>query len=125
MTIGQDIYSFIPMPDRETPSLEPKAFHILVSLAGGASHGYAIRQEVDARTAGAIRLWPATLYGLLSELAALGLIEDAAAPAGPGDDPRRRYYALTPAGRRRLADEAARMASLARLARTRLGRRTS
>lgn len=103
--------------------LDAKAFHILVALAGGPSHGYAIRQEVEARTNGTIRLWPATLYGQLAELADTGLIQETAAAAG--DDPRRRYYALTPAGRRLLSAEAARLDSLARLARARLGRRTT
>ncbi len=83
-------------------------------------HGYAIRQEVEARTRGAIRLWPATLYGLLAALSRQRLIHEARSPAGPGDDPRRRYYALTPEGRRALTEEAARLERLARLARTSL-----
>jgi DNA-binding PadR family transcriptional regulator len=48
---------------------EEKGFHILVALAAKPLHGYAIRQEVEARTEGQVRLWPTTLYGLLSELA--------------------------------------------------------
>jgi len=100
--------------------MNPKSLHILVALAGGPRHGYAIRQEVEDRTSGAVRLWPATLYGLLSEMAETGLIEETEGPGGPDDDPRRRYYALTAEGRRTLAAEAARLESLARLARTRL-----
>lgn len=100
--------------------LDPKSFHILVALARGASHGYAIRQEVEARTDGEVRLWPATLYGTLAELARLGLIEETASPGGPDDDPRRRYYAITMLGRQVLAAEAQRLESLARLARARL-----
>jgi DNA-binding PadR family transcriptional regulator len=100
--------------------LDPKALHVLVALAAGPSHGYAIRQEVEARTDGALRLWPASLYGTLAELAERGLIEEARPPRGRDDDPRRRYYALTRDGRQRLAGEAARLASLARLARSRL-----
>jgi len=98
-----------------------KGFHILVALAAKPLHGYAIRQEVEARTEGQVRLWPTTLYGLLSELASGGLIEESDFDAGPDDDPRRRYYALTPKGRRFLAAEAARMEGLARLARANLG----
>jgi len=106
-------------PDEFLP-LDPKSFHILVALARGASHGYAIRQEVEARTAGEVRLWPATLYGTLAELARRGLIQETASPGGPDDDPRRRYYAITALGREVLAAEAARLESLARLARSHL-----
>lgn len=105
------------------PFLDDKAFHILVSIAAGPNHGYAIRQEVEARTNGAVRLWPATLYGQLAALAAEGLIQES--PTAPSDDPRRRLYTITPAGRRLLSAEAARLDSLARLARARLGRRTT
>ena len=98
-----------------------KGFHILVALARRPLHGYAIRQEVEARTEGGVRLWPATLYGLLSELATERLIEETRGPGGPDDDARRRYYALTAAGRRVLESEAARLERLARLARTSLG----
>ena len=113
------------MPRRDRAFVDPRAFQILVALAGGPTHGYAIRQEVEHRTDGAIRLWPATLYGLLADLAAQELIHEAPPPGGRNDDPRRRYYALTPAGRRRLSAEAARLDALARLARSRLGRRTT
>jgi DNA-binding PadR family transcriptional regulator len=99
---------------------DEKGFHILVALARRPQHGYAIRQEVEARTEGAVRLWPATLYGLLSELSTERLIEETRGPGGPHDDARRRYYALTTAGRRILAAEAARLERLARLARTNL-----
>lgn len=100
--------------------LDPKSFEMLVALAGGPRHGYAIRQEVEARTGGAVRLWPATLYGTLAELTEGGLIEEAPSPGGPGDDPRRRYYALTARGRQALAAEASRLAEVARLAQARL-----
>ncbi|MEJ2216723.1 MAG: PadR family transcriptional regulator [Gemmatimonadota bacterium] len=100
--------------------LDPKSFQMLVTLAGGPRHGYAIRQEVEARTEGAVRLWPATLYGTLAELVDRGLIEETESPGGPDDDARRRYYALTAAGRKLVAAEAARLEELARLARRRL-----
>ena len=100
--------------------MDPKAFHILVSLAAAPMHGYGIRQEVESRTEGEVRLWPATLYGTLSELSGSGLIEETASPAGAGDDPRRKYYALTTAGRRVLSAEASRLERLAVLARTHL-----
>ena len=100
--------------------MDPKSFHILVALASAPLHGYAIRQEVEERTAGEVRLWPATLYGTLSELSDAGMIEETSGPGGPDDDARRRYYALTPPGREALSEEAARLESLAALARTRL-----
>lgn len=100
---------------------EDKGFHILVALAARPLHGYAIRQEVETRTEGEVRLWPTTLYGLLAELTKRGLIEETDYDAGPDDDPRRRYYALTTNGRRFVAAEAARLESLARLARNNLG----
>jgi len=102
---------------------DDKAFHILVALARQPLHGYAIRQEVEARTAGQVRLWPTTLYGLLSDLTGRRLIEETEGPGGPDDDPRRRYYGLTREGRRFLAAEAARLEGLARLARNSLGLR--
>lgn len=105
--------------------LDPKALHVLVALAAGPSHGYAIRQEVEARTDGALRLWPASLYGTLAELTERGLIEEARPPRGRDDDPRRRYYALTRDGRQALAGEATRLAALARLARARLDTKVS
>jgi DNA-binding PadR family transcriptional regulator len=101
--------------------MDPKSFHILIVLAAGPRHGYAIRQDVEARTNGEVRLWPATLYGTLSELEEGGLIAETESPGGPDDDARRKYYDLTSAGRSALASEAARLEELARLARTRLG----
>ena len=100
---------------------DEKGFHIMVALARRPLHGYAIRQEVEARTEGSVRLWPATLYGLLSELSTERLIAETRGPGGPDVDARRRYYALTSAGRRVLEAEAARLERLARLARTSLG----
>ncbi len=108
------------MPKEELAPLAPKSFHVMVALARTPMHGYAIRQEVEARTEGGVRLWPATLYGLLAELAERGLIEETKSPGGPDEDPRRRYYALTTSGRRALAAEAARLEELAHLARTNL-----
>lgn len=100
---------------------EEKGFHILVALAARPLHGYAIRQEVETRTDGEVRLWPTTLYGLLADLTERGLIRETDFDAGPEDDPRRRYYTLTAAGRRFVAAEAARLEGLARLARSNLG----
>ncbi|HEM46303.1 MAG TPA: PadR family transcriptional regulator [Alphaproteobacteria bacterium] len=100
--------------------MDGKSFQILAALAAEPRHGYAIRQEVESRTDGRIRLWPATLYGTLADLSERGWIIEVPSPVGAGDDPRRRYYALTQDGRQALTDEAERLETLAGLARERL-----
>lgn len=100
--------------------MEPRSFHILVVLAAGPRHGYAIRLDVEERTGGEVKLWPATLYGTLKELETHGLIQRAPSPDQTDDDARRRYYALTPTGRAALTEEAGRLDALATLARRRL-----
>ena len=90
-------------------------FHILVSLVGGERHGYSIMQDVLERSDGKIRLWPATLYGSLKRLIKEGLIvESGERPAPELDDARRRYYKLTPLGRRVLDLESERLKALIR-----------
>ncbi|MQA91166.1 MAG: PadR family transcriptional regulator [Gemmatimonas sp.] len=93
-------------------------FHILLALGDGSRHGYAIRTEVEERTQGRVRLWPATLYGSIWELAAAALIEEHDTEPDPADDPRRRYYRLTGLGKRVLAAEVARMQALVDAARS-------
>lgn len=97
--------------------LKPVWFHILLSLAAGERHGYAIRQDVEQRTDGAITLWPTTLYGALSQLEAEGLIAETAGASGPDDEVPRRFYRLTPAGSAVLAAETDRLAELVRQSR--------
>lgn len=104
---------------REFLPLKPTWFHILLTLAGGETHGYAIRQEVEERTGGAVVLWPTTLYGALSRLEDAGLIEETADRSGRDDDVQRRFYRLTTGGRAVLAAETDRLASLVRESRAR------
>ena len=99
--------------------LKPAWFHILLTLSEQPSHGYAIRQAVQARTEGRIQLWPATLYGSLSEIEESGLIDEWQ-PGGALDDVARRFYKLTPVGRRVLVAETERLEGLVRLARAAL-----
>ena len=88
-------------------------FHIMLSLAGGEQHGYGIMQEVVNRTTGKVRLWPATLYGSIKRLREAGLIEESdERPAPELDDARRRYYRLTPFGKRVLNAECERLEEL-------------
>jgi DNA-binding PadR family transcriptional regulator len=101
-------------PDAFLP-LKPNWLHILVSLAGGEQHGYGIMQDVLERSDGRVRLWPATLYGSLKRLIKEGLIaESGERPAPELDDARRRYYELTPLGRRVLDLESERLKDLVR-----------
>jgi DNA-binding PadR family transcriptional regulator len=94
-------------PDRRKPLSQP-VLHILLALADGALHGYAIKQGVEDRTKGAVRLGPGTLYEAIQRLQEGGLIEDASpgldAPIN-GQEAQRRYYALTDRGWAVLRDE--------------------
>ena len=96
--------------------LKTNWFHILLSLSANEQHGYGIMQEVLERTVGKVRLWPATLYGTLKKLMEEGLIEESGErPAPEVDDARRRYYRLTPFGRRVLSAESQRLRELVKL----------
>jgi DNA-binding PadR family transcriptional regulator len=102
--------SFVP--------LTPAVFHILLALADGASHGYAIMREVDALTGGRMRLGPGTLYRSIQRMLVDGLIVELADPDDP-DDERRRRYRLTPLGEAVTRLEARRLADLVDAARAR------
>jgi len=93
-------------------------FHILLALAPEERHGYAILQEIAALTGGEVQLEPGTLYRALHRMLKDGWVaESARRPAADLDDERRRYYRLTPAGRRVAAAEAARLQRLVAVAR--------
>ena len=112
-----------PDPDAFLP-LKPHWFHVLLSLANQEQHGYGIMQEVLERTAGKVRLWPATLYGTLKRLMDEELIEESAVrPAPAEDDARRRYYRLTRLGRRVLTAESGRLEDLVRVIHAKRGAR--
>ena len=106
-----DLHSFLP--------LSPAALHILLSLAGEDLHGYGIMQEVARQSEGKYKLGPGTLYDNLQKLIRREWLEELGQRAGD-DDPRRRYYRLTLAGRRVLETEIARLAEVVREARARL-----
>lgn len=100
--------------------LSPQVFHVLIALAGGDQHGYAIMQDVAARTGGSLTLSPGTLYGSIKRMLEQGLIvelPDSKRPRGR-DDERRRYYSLSPFGRAVAKAEAARLADTLKQART-------
>jgi DNA-binding PadR family transcriptional regulator len=86
------------------------ALLILASLADADRHGYAIRKDVSERTGGDVSLGSTTLYRILGQLLDDGLIDEARTrPAPQHDDERRRYFHITPAGRRALAAELRRL----------------
>ncbi len=100
-------------------------FQILLSLAGGERHGYAIMQDAAFSTRGNLHLGPGTLYRSIKNLLANGLIEERGERPDPSlSDERRRYYRLTALGHRAAAAEAARLADLVTLANARLGLRS-
>lgn len=94
--------------------LRPIEFEILLSLASGTRHGYAIIQDIEARGSGDLTVETGTLYRALQRLVDQGLVSPTEPHHGspPDDDARRRYYAMTPEGRRAAAAEAHRMARL-------------
>jgi DNA-binding PadR family transcriptional regulator len=97
------------MPAQDPTPLTPAVFHILLALAGGRKHGYAIMKEVEADGGGFLRMGPGTLYGSLQRMTAAGLVEETEDADEADADERRRYYQLTNAGRRALGGEAARL----------------
>jgi DNA-binding PadR family transcriptional regulator len=102
--------SLLPLP--------PATFHILVALADEDRHGYAIMQDVAARTGGALKLGAGTLYRSVQRMLDQGLIAEAKSrPAPDMDDERRRYYRITPFGRSVATAEARRLAQMLKLAR--------
>ena len=110
----------MPSPRRTPPPesflpLTPAAFEILLALAGGELHGYAIMQAVERRTDGATKLLPGTLYRALSRMLEGGLIVDARSRRRPGEERRRRYL-ITELGRQTLAAETRRLSRQVRAA---------
>ncbi len=115
-----------PRPEDFLP-LHRDTFHILVSLADRDRHGYSILLDVAERTNGALRFSPSSLYASIKRLLHQGLIEEVAERPDPEqDDERRRYYRLTPLGRKVAEVEARRLERLLAQARATglLGRRT-
>ncbi|HEX5438624.1 MAG TPA: PadR family transcriptional regulator [Gemmatimonadaceae bacterium] len=100
--------------------LKPIELLILTMLAAGDRHGYGIRQDIIDHTDGAIRPEAGNLYRSIRYLIDDRLVEDSGRrPATELDDERRRYYRLTPFGRRVLAAEMRRLRALVRLAEAR------
>ena len=101
MTAKRDPHSLLP--------LTPAMFHVLVALADGETHGYAILKDVEQLTGGAVRLSTGTLYGIIKRLLGDGLIRASVQQAAAREDDRRRSYELTAFGREVARAEAARL----------------
>jgi DNA-binding PadR family transcriptional regulator len=98
--------------------LPPATFHILLALAEEDRHGYAIIQDVAARTEGELKLSAGTLYRSIQRMLEQGLIaETRDRPAPEEDDERRRYYRITPLGTATAKAEARRLSQLVKMAR--------
>ena len=92
--------------------LSPPVFYILLAVADGPRHGYAIMQEVDRRSDGKLRLLPGSMYSTIRRMLSEDLLEECDSPAPEGDDERRRYYRMTDAGREIAAAEVERLSTL-------------
>lgn len=101
-----------PSPHELLP-LTPAVFHILMALAEGEKHGYAIMQEIATLTSGQVRMGPGTLYGTLKRMIDSHLIVESAQRTDVAiNDERRRYYQITPFGERVARAEAKRLEAL-------------
>ena len=107
-----DVELLLPLP--------PATFHVLVALVDEERHGYAIIQDVEARTGGELRLSAGTLYRSVARMVEQGLIvEVVRGPRTRAADERRRYYRITPFGTAVARAEMRRLTQLVRLARAR------
>ena len=101
--MAEHLNSFLP--------LSPAVLHILLALAGEDRHGYAIMQEIQRQSEGRYKMGPGTLYDNLQKLLDKGMVAEQPRKDAD-DDPRRRYYRLTPTGRRLLSLEITRLESV-------------
>jgi DNA-binding PadR family transcriptional regulator len=100
-----DAESFLPLP--------ASVMHIIVALANGDKHGYAIMRDIADVSDGVVRMGSGTLYGSIKRMLDQGLIEEAEQRPDPAlDDERRRYYRLTQFGHRVGAAEHRRLSAL-------------
>ena len=107
-----DVQAFLP--------LTPTELQILLALADGERHGYAIMQGIHEQTGGRLRVGPGSMYGTIKRLLAAALIAETAERPDPGlSDERRRYYRMTELGRKALAAEIHNLAQVVELARMR------
>ncbi len=100
-----------------TKPLTGTVFYVLLALMDRERYGLAIAEEIERRTNGEVRLGPGTLYNAVKRMLSEGLIAETQAPRHEtADDPRRRYYRITPAGKKTFTAEAQRLERLVRAA---------
>ncbi|UCD25739.1 MAG: PadR family transcriptional regulator [Gemmatimonadota bacterium] len=106
---------------RQLQPLRPAILHILLVLAEGERHGYAVKQEVEKQTDGVVKMGPGTLYESIQRMVELGLIaESRRRPHKSDDQAQRRYYRVTQFGRKVLQSEVARLGDVVDSARASL-----
>ena len=107
----------------DTDALSSLEYHVLLALAGGPLHGYALKDTVAAESGGALMPRAGSMYRVVARLVSAGFVSETAPSGPPEPHPglARRPYALTARGRAALAAEARRLEDAARLARQRLG----
>ena len=106
-----EIARLLPLPEA--------TLHILLALSDQDRHGYAIIQDIEARTGGALRLSAGTLYRSVARMVEQDLIVEVAQRRTRDDDERRRYYRITPFGTAVARAELRRLTDLVRLGRAR------
>ncbi|MDQ3488336.1 MAG: PadR family transcriptional regulator [Acidobacteriota bacterium] len=102
-------------PDPPRKPLSLPVLNILLALADGARHGYAIKQDIEERSGGSIRLGPGTLYEAIQRLQETGLIVESRTRGedpSNGQEAQRRYYALTDRGWTTLREEVQQLGAL-------------
>ena len=92
--------------------------NILLALGEDRMHGYAVLQRLEEESGGRDSMLPGTLYSTLAKMLDAGLVEEVASERAD-DDPRRRYYRVTPLGREVARAESRRLERLVGLARKR------
>ena len=108
----------MPTPNDFLP-LNPRDYLVLFSLTAGDQHGYGIVKEVEAQSAGAVRMDPSNLYRSLKRLIKQGLVTESGLRRDDNSDERRRFYSLTPLGNDVVEAEAHRLSQLTDVARAR------
>src|SRR5262245_64948596 len=107
--VDKNVETHLPLP--------PPVFHMLLALCQGERHGYALKREILRRTNGKVDLGAGALYGSIARMVERGLVEETETrPDLHLDDERRRYYRITPLGRRVAQAEALRLRELVQLA---------
>ena len=110
-------------PHRSSEPLTPAVFHILLALADGPLHGYAIMQTVEKDGGPGLAAGPGTVYGTLSRMQEAGLVREASRdeleqePESTGRGRPRKYFRVTDEGARALRAEAVRLNRLSEMAR--------